>query len=157
MSKIKSRQEIRQIVENLKKRSKKIVFTNGCFDLIHAGHVNYLRKAKDSGDILIVGLNSDESVKRLKGNDRPLNLQQHRALVLSELISVDYIVIFEEDTPYDLINSIKPDVLVKGGDWQVKDIVGSELVLQNGGEVLSINYLSGFSTTRIINRIKHGT
>ncbi|KQC06370.1 MAG: hypothetical protein APR54_07330 [Candidatus Cloacimonas sp. SDB] len=156
MSKVKSRQEIRQIVDSLKKRSQKIVFTNGCFDLIHAGHIKYLRKAKDLGDILIVGLNSDESVKRLKGNDRPLNLQQARALVLSELISVDYIVIFQEDTPYDLIKYIKPDILVKGGDWQVKDIVGSELVLKNGGEVLSINYITGFSTTQIINRIKHG-
>jgi D-glycero-beta-D-manno-heptose 1-phosphate adenylyltransferase len=157
MSKVKSRQEIRQISDSLKKGSKKIVFTNGCFDLIHAGHIKYLRKAKELGDILIVGLNSDDSVKRLKGNDRPLNLQQARALVLSELISVDYIVIFEEDTPYDLIKNTKPDILVKGGDWQVKDIVGSELVLKNGGEVFSINYIAGFSTTQIINRIKHGT
>ena len=131
----------------------KIVFTNGCFDILHAGHVQYLEDAKACGDILILGLNSDSSVRRLKGDSRPVNNERDRAFVIAGLRSVDYVVIFEEDTPLNLIESIVPDVLVKGGDWAVEDIVGSETVLKNGGEVKSLAFRNGLSTTNIIEKI----
>ena len=152
--KIKTWEEIHRIVLDLKSKKKKIVFTNGCFDILHAGHIQYLREAKSLGDILILGLNSDESVKILKGKNRPLNNQQDRALVLSELISVDYIVIFQEDTPYDLINYIKPDILVKGGDWNINEIIGSDVVIKSGGLVRSLSYKEGFSTSDLLKKIK---
>ena len=134
-------------------QNKKIVFTNGCFDIIHAGHVQYLQQAKNQGDILIVGLNSDNSVKRLKGANRPINNQQDRKIVLEALRSVDYVIIFDEDTPYNLIKQINPDVLVKGGDWRVDEIVGSDIVLKNGGEVKSLLFIDDTSTTSIIEKI----
>ncbi len=152
--KIKTWEEIHKIVLDLKSKKKKIVFTNGCFDILHAGHIQYLREAKRLADILILGLNSDESVKILKGKNRPINNQQDRALVLSELISVDYIVIFQEDTPYDLINYIKPDILVKGGDWNINEIIGSDVVLMSGGLVKSLSYKEGFSTSDLFKKIK---
>ena len=152
--KIKTWKEIHKIVLDLKSKKKKIVFTNGCFDILHAGHIQYLREAKRLGDILILGLNSDESVKILKGKNRPINNQQDRALVLSELISVDYIVIFQEDTPYNLINYIKPDILVKGGDWNINEIIGSDVVLMSGGLVKSLSYKEGFSTSDLFKKIK---
>ncbi len=152
--KIKTWEEIHKIVLDLKSKKKKIVFTNGCFDILHAGHIQYLREAKRLADILILGLNSDESVKILKGKNRPINNQQDRALVLSELISVDYIVIFQEDTPYDLINYIKPDILVKGGDWNINEIIGSDVVLKSGGLVKSLSYKEGFSTSNLFKQIK---
>ncbi len=136
-----------------KNSHKKIVFTNGCFDILHRGHVTYLNEAKSLGDILVVGLNSDASVKRLKGPTRPVNSEQDRKFVLENLKSVDNVFIFEEDTPYNLINHIKPHVLVKGGDWKPKDIVGSDIVLENGGEVRSLNFVDGFSTTSTIEKI----
>jgi|SRR5690554_686539 D-beta-D-heptose 7-phosphate kinase/D-beta-D-heptose 1-phosphate adenosyltransferase len=151
-SKLKSVETIEEMAAKLRAWDKKVVFTNGCFDIIHSGHVKYLFEAKSLGDILIIGLNSDNSVKRLKGNSRPINRQDDRAYVLSALIMVDYIVIFEEDTPYDLIKRINPDFLVKGGDWPVKDIVGSDIVLASGGTVKSLPYHAGHSTTGIIEK-----
>lgn len=133
---------------------KKIVFTNGCFDILHRGHVSYLAQARQLGDILVVGLNSDASVKRLKGPERPVNDECARALVLAALEMVDYVAVFEEDTPYNIIVKVKPDVLVKGGDYQIENIVGADFVQQRGGQVLTIPFVDGFSTTSIINNLK---
>jgi D-beta-D-heptose 7-phosphate kinase/D-beta-D-heptose 1-phosphate adenosyltransferase len=152
--KLKTWAEIAIIVKDLKKIGKKIVFTNGCFDIIHAGHVEYLQEAAKLGDILIIGLNSDSSVKRLKGKNRPINSQIDRAKVLSGLETVSYIVIFKDDTPYKLIDHIKPDVLVKGGDWKPDEIVGADIVLANDGSVQSLSYKEGHSTSSIINKMK---
>ncbi|MDP8269382.1 MAG: D-glycero-beta-D-manno-heptose 1-phosphate adenylyltransferase [Candidatus Tenebribacter davisii] len=154
MNKLKTWKEISELVSELKAKNKKIVFTNGCFDILHAGHVQYLAEAKNLGDILILGLNSDYSVKRLKGNDRPINSENERAIVLSALSSVSYIVKFNEDTPYMLIDHIKPDILVKGGDWKVEDIVGSDIVKLYNGEVKSLSLIKGKSSSDIINKIK---
>lgn len=153
-NKLKTWEEISSIIKELKSQNKKIIFTNGCFDILHSGHVQYLAEAKELGDILILGLNSDSSVKRLKGNDRPINNEGERAVVLSALCSISYIVVFEEDTPYMLINHIKPDALVKGGDWKPNDIVGSDIVSSYNGEVKSLSYIDGKSTTDIINKLK---
>ena len=133
---------------------KKIVFTNGCFDLLHPGHVDYLERAKALGDILVVGLNSDSSVRRLKGDERPINTEIDRGRVLAGLWCVDFIIIFNEDTPYNLIKAIEPDVLVKGGDWPIEKIVGRDIVQARGGEVKSLEFLPGYSTTAIIEKIK---
>lgn len=151
---IKTRDEIAKISEELQKQGKKIVFTNGCFDIIHKGHVLYLDEARKLGDILIVGLNSDQSVKRLKGKTRPVNSEKDRAIVLNALSSVDHVSIFEEDTPYELIKAIQPDVLVKGGDWKIEEIVGSDIVIQKGGDVFSLNFYDGYSTTKIIRKLE---
>ncbi len=134
----------------MRAKNKSIVFTNGCFDIIHAGHVQYLEQAKQLGDILIVGLNSDASVKRLKGADRPVNTEQDRAMVLAALESIDFVVVFTEDTPYELIKLIQPDVLVKGGDWAEDSIVGADLVKAKGGKVMSLPFKEGLSSTKII-------
>ncbi|EAC1840605.1 D-glycero-beta-D-manno-heptose-7-phosphate kinase [Campylobacter lari] len=142
--KIKSKEELVKLLQN-----QKVVFTNGCFDIIHYGHIKYLEKAKKLGDILVVGLNSDESIKRLKGNLRPINLEFQRACMLASMYFVDYVVIFNEDTPYELIEFLKPDVLVKGADYKDKEVVGSNLVKK----VELIDFEDGFSTTNIINRI----
>jgi rfaE bifunctional protein nucleotidyltransferase chain/domain len=131
----------------------KTVFTNGCFDVLHVGHVQYLAQAKSLGDILIIGLNSDQSVKRLKGENRPVNPENARALVLAALQFVDYIVLFEEDTPYNLISQIVPDFLVKGGDYQIADIVGADVVQNHGGQVITIPFVEGFSSSNIINKM----
>lgn len=128
----------------------KVVFTNGCFDVLHRGHVTYLAQARDLGDCLVVGLNTDASVKRLKGESRPINCDNDRAFVLAALSSIDYIVLFEEDTPKNLIEQIKPDILVKGGDYQIDNIVGADFVLKNGGQVLTIPFVDGYSSTKII-------
>ncbi|RLC51470.1 MAG: D-glycero-beta-D-manno-heptose 1-phosphate adenylyltransferase [Candidatus Cloacimonadota bacterium] len=152
---LKNWDEITDLVKNLRKQNKKIVFTNGCFDIIHAGHVQYLQEAKALGDILVIGLNSDASVKRLKGAERPVNNQNDRAIVLSALKSVDYIVVFDEDTPYDLIKQIKPDILVKGGDWPENKIVGHDIVKANGGIVKSLSFRPGNSSTSIIEKMKN--
>lgn len=136
-----------------KNRNKRIVFTNGCFDIIHGGHVAYLNEAKSLGDCLVVGLNSDSSVKRLKGNSRPINNEEERKFVLENLKAVDLVEIFEEDTPLDLITAISPNILVKGGDWSVDQIVGSDFVLSNGGEVKSLKFIDGLSTTGTIEKI----
>lgn len=150
---IKTWSEISHLTKEFKKEGKKIVFTNGCFDIIHFGHVKYLEEAKECGDILIVGLNSDQSVSRLKGPTRPVNGQFERAYVLSGLKAVDYLVIFDQDTPYELIQKLEPDVLVKGGDWKADQIVGSDIVLAKGGQVKSLNFQNGFSTSNIIDKI----
>lgn len=146
---IKSFKEIKKVVKRYKKQNKKIVFTNGCFDILHKGHVSYLNSAKALGDILVVGVNSDESVKRLKGQDRPINNQDDRAYLLSALECVDYVVIFEEDTPYELIERIKPDILVKGADYKDKEVVGSDIA----GETVLIDFIEGKSTTSTIEKI----
>jgi D-beta-D-heptose 7-phosphate kinase/D-beta-D-heptose 1-phosphate adenosyltransferase len=133
---------------------RRIVFTNGCFDILHAGHVQYLEEAKLLGDMLIVGLNSDASVRRLKGKERPINTEIDRAIVLAGLQSINYVIIFEEDTPYNLINEIKPDVLVKGGDWKTGEIVGSDIVESYNGIVKSLSFKKGISSTQIINKMR---
>jgi D-beta-D-heptose 7-phosphate kinase/D-beta-D-heptose 1-phosphate adenosyltransferase len=145
-NKIKTKEQLKSLLESLK--NKKIVFTNGCFDILHVGHVKYLEVAKSFGDILIVGLNSDESVKRLKGESRPINKAEDRAYVLSSLEAVSFVVAFEEDTPYDLISYLKPDILVKGGDYKDKVVVGSDLVK----EVRLVDFVEGKSTTNIIQK-----
>ena len=137
-------------------KEEKIVFTNGCFDILHYGHIHYLAAAKQLGDRLIIGLNSAASVKRLKGSHRPINDDLTRQYLLASLLFVDAVIEFEEDTPYQLIQWIQPDILVKGGDWKVTDIVGSELVLQKGGLVKSLPFVEGYSTTAIEWKIKGG-
>lgn len=131
----------------------RVVFTNGCFDILHSGHVTYLAQARQMGDLLVVGLNSDASVRRLKGQERPVNSQDARALVLAALEIVDYVAIFDENTPYNLIAKVQPDVLVKGGDYQVDNIVGADIVRARGGKVLTVPLVPGFSTTSIIDKI----
>jgi rfaE bifunctional protein nucleotidyltransferase chain/domain len=141
-------------LETLKsnREGKKVVFTNGCFDILHRGHVAYLNEAKKLGDLLVVGLNSDASVKRLKGDTRPINQEQDRKFVLENLKSVDAVYLFTEDTPLKLIEQVQPDILVKGGDWAIDQIVGSDFVLQRGGEVKSLQFVDGYSTTNIIEK-----
>lgn len=145
-----SKKNIIKIVERLRKEGKKIVFTNGCFDIIHAGHIKLLRKCKSLGDCVIVGLNSDKSVKRLKGNLRPVNKLKDRIEVLSAIEYVDYVVVFNEDTPYNLIKLIKPDYLVKGGDYRIDNVVGREFAKK----VVIVKLLFGRSTTNIIKSIE---
>ncbi len=148
MSKVRLRSELKEIAARLKSEGKTIVFTNGCFDLLHIGHIRYLKEAKKLGDILIVGLNSDASVRRLKPQ-RPITEESQRAEVLASLEMVDFVTLFSEDTPYELIKSIIPDVLVKGGDWKKEDIVGSDIV----AETRSLPFVAGVSTSGIINKI----
>lgn len=136
-----------------KQSRKKVVFTNGCFDIIHRGHVDYLEKAKALGDILIVGLNTDSSVRRLKGSQRPIVEEEDRAQVLAGLQSVDYVCLFDEDTPYEMIKALVPDVLVKGADWSVDNVVGKDVVESAGGSVQTIQFLPNRSTSRIIDKI----
>lgn len=151
MGKILSRNKLRDTADRLRAEGRKIVFTNGCFDLIHIGHVRYLSEAKKLGDILVVALNADSSVARLK-RGRPIIPAAQRAEVLAGLESVDYVTIFDEDTPYELIKLLRPDILVKGGDWKKEDIAGSDLV----PETYSLPYISGASTSEIINKIRKG-
>jgi rfaE bifunctional protein nucleotidyltransferase chain/domain len=147
--------ELKELLGLLEKvrGKKKIVFTNGCFDLLHAGHADYLNKAKSLGDILVVGINSDASVRRIKGEKRPILPQQMRAYLLDNLKPVDYVVIFEEDTPLELIKAIKPDVLVKGADWDLERIVGADFVLSYGGRVERIPFSFDISTSKVVERI----
>jgi len=146
----------RRLIEKLdaeRKKGRRIVFTNGCFDIIHAGHVRYLRKARSLGDILVVGLNSDSSVRKIKGGGRPVVGERDRAEVLSALDPVDYVVLFSDETPLRLIERIRPDVLVKGADWKEGEIAGAEVVKRHGGSVSRIRLARGRSTTEIIKRI----
>ncbi len=140
-------------INKIKSEGKKIVFTNGCFDLLHVGHIKYLSQAKDLGDILIIGLNSDKSVKKLKGNNRPINSFEDRAKLLAALKSVDLVIMFEEQTPENLIKEIIPDVLVKGGDYNIEDIVGYQTVIDNGGQVKTLSFYEGYSSTNYIDKI----
>jgi len=153
--KVKILQEAKAEIDGLKTIGKKIVFTNGCFDILHVGHSRYLYDAKGMGDYLIVAVNSDRSVKAIKGPDRPVNNQNDRAEMLAALGCVDCVIIFDEETPLDAIKSLMPDILVKGGDWKVEDIVGSDVIAAAGGIVKSIPFVDGFSTTGIINRIEN--
>jgi D-beta-D-heptose 7-phosphate kinase/D-beta-D-heptose 1-phosphate adenosyltransferase len=152
-SKIQELKDLKKIRAQLRSKGKKIVFTNGCFDLIHNGHVHLLKKAKRHGDILVVGINADESVTRLKGPHRPVFALKERLEILEALEAVDYLISFSEDTPQKLISVLLPDVLVKGGDWKPEEIVGKEEVESAGGKVVVIPYLESYSTSEIISRI----
>ncbi|MFC2107030.1 D-glycero-beta-D-manno-heptose 1-phosphate adenylyltransferase [Bacteroidota bacterium] len=134
--------------------NKKIVFTNGCFDLLHQGHIEYLAKASELGDVLVIGLNTDDSIKRIKGSDRPINDEIARAHVLASLVFVDEVFFFDEDTPYELIKRVNPDVLVKGADYKEEDIVGYDIVKAKGGEIITIDLVEGHSTSNLIDKIK---
>lgn len=153
MESLKTRKEIIELRNKLKQENKKVVFTNGCFDIVHSGHIDYLVKAKKLGDILIVGLNSDTSVRRIKGEKRPIIPQEERALILSSLKPVDFVTLFDEDTPLELIRELKPDVLVKGSDWPMNNIVGKDIVEQSGGSVKTIDFVNNQSTSGIIDLI----
>jgi len=154
--KLKSVGELTEIAARARAQGRTVVFTNGCFDLLHRGHVHTLRAAKGQGDVLIVGLNSDRSVKSIKGPSRPILPETDRIELIAALEMVDYVVVFDEPDPYRLISAIKPDVLAKGGDWEADKIIGADVVAQNGGRVAVIPYLKGFSTSEIIERIKDG-
>lgn len=151
--KIKTPDELIPIVGRLRKQGKKVVFTNGCFDILHVGHIRYLKEAKGYGDILIVAVNSDSSVKSIKGDKRPIVSQSERAEVVSALEMVDYVTMFDEDTPYNIIKKLQPDVLIKGGDWTIDKIVGRDIVEARGGKVIAIPFIKGASTTGIVERI----
>lgn len=153
-NKIVSKEDALHKINAQKLSGKKVVFTNGCFDIIHPGHVDYLSQARDLGDLLILGLNTDNSVKRLqKAPNRPINNEQARASVLAALASIDLIILFDEETPYELIKYLQPNVLVKGDDYQVEKIVGYDVVTANGGKVITIPFLEGYSTTNLIKKI----
>lgn len=136
------------------RQGRRLVFTNGCFDLLHVGHVRYLQEARRLGDLLFVGVNSDASVKRLKGQDRPLQNENDRAEILAALGCVDFTCLFTEDTPAKLIEAVKPDILVKGGDWKIDQIVGADFVLAHGGKVMSLQFVDGKSTTKLIEKAR---
>lgn len=148
------RQKLLPLIQKLKTEGKRIIFTNGCFDILHSGHIDYLKKTKELGDILIIGINSDESVKKIKQQNRPINKLLDRMIVLDSIRYVDYVVPFNEETPENLIKIIKPDVLTKGGDWNKKDVVGSDFVKSYGGKTVIIPYIKGKSTTNTIKKIR---
>ncbi|MGL4567171.1 MAG: D-glycero-beta-D-manno-heptose 1-phosphate adenylyltransferase [Fusobacteriaceae bacterium] len=149
-----SREVAKKIIEELKNSGKKVVFTNGCFDILHVGHLRYMNEAKKQGDFLVVGVNSDASVKRLKGETRPINGEMDRAEMLSGLKAVDMTVIFEEDTPVELLDDLKPSIHVKGGDYRKEDLPETVIVEKNGGEVRILNFIEGKSTTNIVKKIQ---
>ena len=151
--KIKTREELQRLIHNLKRSGKRIVFTNGCFDILHVGHVRYLEQAKSLGDVLVVGINSDRSVRGLKGPRRPILPVEERGEILSGLGCTDYITVFDEQTPFELIFLLQPDVLVKGGDWTPEQVVGREVVEGSGGRVVILPFVEGSSTTNIIDVI----
>jgi len=153
ITKVKTVQELRPLLAILRATGKKIVFTNGCFDLIHTGHTRYLEKAKAFGDLLIVAVNSDASVRTIKGDKRPINTEADRMETLAALACVDFVVSFHEPDPYRIIAELQPDVLVKGGDWPIEKIIGRDIVEGRGGKVISVGYIEGASTTGIIEKI----
>jgi len=153
--KLKTLEELKAIVVVARNNGKKVAFTNGCFDLLHRGHVHVLREAKACGDLLIVGINSDESVKQIKGPTRPVLPESDRCELLGAMEMVDYVVLFDEPDPHDLISAVRPDVLVKGGDWNAEKIIGADLVEEAGGRVAVVPYIKGFSTTELIERVKN--
>ncbi len=134
--------------------NKKIVFTNGCFDILHLGHIDYLAKSADQGDILCVGLNTDRSVRKIKGKNRPVNDENVRAIILASIAFVDAVMLFDEETPYELIKSVQPDILIKGADYKPEDIVGYDVVKSRGGEIKTIEFLDGYSTSNLLEKIK---
>ncbi|NQT05976.1 MAG: D-glycero-beta-D-manno-heptose 1-phosphate adenylyltransferase [Candidatus Omnitrophica bacterium] len=152
--KIKDAGVLKGILASLKNKGKKIVFTNGCFDILHVGHVSYLEETKALGDILVVAINSDASVKKIKGKGRPLTKERDREEVVAALASVDFVTLFCEDTPESIVKELDPDVIVKGGDWKEGDIVGGDYVKKRGGKVVSIPFRKGYSTTSLIKRVK---
>lgn len=152
--KIKVASEARKKVAEWKSKGQRVVFTNGCFDILHLGHVDYLEKARNLGDRLIVGLNTDSSVSRFKGADRPVQDERSRARVISSLQFVDMVVLFDEDTPKELITALVPDVLVKGSDYLAENIVGADVVKKAGGEVKTIDFVTGYSTSKVIEKIR---
>lgn len=154
MGKILKRKELKAELDRLKQAGKRIAFTNGCFDILHAGHVTYLQAAKAAGDVLVLALNSDSSVRAIKGEKRPLVPEDQRAQVVAALVSVDYVTIFTEDTPLELIRYLKPDILVKGGDWTEEQLAGGDDVKSWGGKVLLIPVVPGVSTTNIVEKIR---
>jgi rfaE bifunctional protein nucleotidyltransferase chain/domain len=154
LNKISELSSLKTRVAQWKNEGKKVVFTNGVFDLLHIGHITYLSKAAELGDKLIIGLNADSSVKRIKGDDRPVNDQNSRAALLAALFFVDAVVVFEEDTPQNLIATLLPDILVKGADYTIENIVGAKEVIANGGEVKTITFVEGYSSTSIIQKIR---
>ena len=153
MGKVLSLDEMRMVRQQLKRDGKKLVFTNGCFDLIHRGHVEYLKKAKAFGDALLVGLNSDQSVRKIKGDGRPIINENDRSFILANLVPVDFVCLFQEETPLHLISTVVPDVLVKGADWKIDDIVGKDVVERAGGRVATVEYVENHSTSEIIEKI----
>ena len=153
--KIYTRENLVKQVAAWKQQGQRVVFTNGCFDILHLGHVDYLEKARALGDKLVVGVNTDASVSRLKGPSRPLQDEMSRARIMASLLFTNAIVLFDEETPYELIQSVMPDVLVKGDDYTVQNIVGHDIVLQNGGEVKTIALVKGYSTSNVVAKIKN--
>jgi len=147
------RQDFSTCLHSWKSQNKKIVFTNGCFDILHRGHADYLARAASLGDVLVVGLNTDTSVRKLKGNFRPIVDQYSRAFLLASFLFVDAVILFDEDTPYNLINHIQPDILVKGSDYEEENIVGADIVKAKNGSIITIDFVPGFSTTEIVKRI----
>ena len=154
-SKIITDENLESLLTYWRLKNNRIVFTNGCFDILHRGHIEYLSESASLGDILVVGLNSDQSVRKIKGPDRPVQDEYSRALILASLKQVTGVYLFDEETPYRLINTVKPDVLVKGGDYKTEDIVGGDVVQANGGEVVTIDFLEGYSTSSIIDKLKN--
>lgn len=154
--KLRTPKSLQLVLSLLKKSGKKIIFTNGCFDILHIGHIRYLKKARSFGDILVVGLNSDSSVKKLKGNNRPVFSQNERAEILSSLEFVDFVVIFKENTPEKIISILKPDVHVKGGDYKTNNLPETEIVKKYSGKIKIVKFIPGYSTTNIIKGIGHG-
>ena len=155
LNKICDLESLKTTVANWQNAGKKVVFTNGVFDLLHIGHITYMAKAAELGDKLIIGLNADSSVKRIKGEGRPVNDQNNRAALLAALFFVDALIVFDEDTPLNLITALMPDILVKGADYSIENIVGAKEVIANGGEVKTINFVEGYSSTSIIERIRN--
>lgn len=153
MGKVTSKNVLKGILGREKKNGKTIVFTNGCFDILHEGHVRYLRKAKKYGDVLVIGLNTDSSVRAIKGKGRPIVPQRSRAEILASLNVVDYVVLFSEETPYNLIKFLKPDVLVKGADYKISEIAGADIVKVNGGKIVRVRLEKGFGTSEVIKKI----
>ncbi len=152
--KIKSPKQLVKIISKYKKKKRKIAFTNGCFDILHPGHISYLEEAKRKSDVLIVALNADSSVRRIKGQARPISKLRDRQRIVAALESVDYVTSFSETTPLRLISRLKPDLLIKGGDWKATDIVGRKVVAKYGGKAVSVKYKKGYSTSSIVKKIK---
>lgn len=155
-SKIHNDQSLISLRQSWKKENNKVVFTNGCFDIIHLGHVDYLERAKELGDHLIVAINTDASVRKLKGETRPINNEYARARIIASLAFVSAVILFSDDTPIKLISTIVPDVLVKGKDYKVEEIVGARVVQSNGGEVITLDFIDGYSTSDLVRRIQEG-